>query len=84
MWGIPDYYLKGILDLIRGEDGKIDILDFKAQSRPEPENSALECYRRQLAIYSHIVKEKKGIEPAARSSTGLEKKINPRRLLTLY
>jgi DNA helicase-2/ATP-dependent DNA helicase PcrA len=59
-----NYYLKGILDLIRGEDGKIDILDFKAQPRPEPENSALECYRRQLAVYSHIVKEKKGIEPA--------------------
>ncbi len=63
----PDYYLKGILDLIRGENGKLDILDFKAQTRPDDgdeDNPILESYRRQLSIYSHIVEKKKGIKPS--------------------
>lgn len=59
----PDYYLKGVLDLIRGEDGKIDILDFKSQAKPDDTSEVLENYRRQLAVYSHIVEKKKGIRP---------------------
>ena len=59
-----DYFLKGILDLIAGDDGSINILDFKAQSRPLPDSPAIENYRRQLAIYSHIVEKKKGVRPA--------------------
>jgi len=59
-----DYYLKGILDLIAGDDGSINILDFKAQARPDPHSSVLDNYRRQLAVYSHIVEKKKGVRPA--------------------
>jgi len=59
-----DYYLKGILDLIAGDDGSISVLDFKAQARPDPTSSVLDNYRRQLAIYSHIVEKKKGVRPA--------------------
>jgi DNA helicase-2/ATP-dependent DNA helicase PcrA len=58
-----DYYLKGILDLISGDDGSINILDFKAQARPDPTSPVLENYRRQLAVYSHIVEKKRGIKP---------------------
>jgi DNA helicase-2/ATP-dependent DNA helicase PcrA len=60
----PDYYLKGVLDLIQGEDGKIDILDFKSQAKPNPTSPTLENYRRQLAVYAHIVEKKKGIKPS--------------------
>lgn len=59
-----DYYLKGILDLIAGDDGSVSILDFKAQSRPSPESAAIENYRRQLAVYAHIVEKKRGVRPA--------------------
>ena len=58
-----DYYLKGVLDLIQGDNGKIDILDFKSQKRPEAESKIMESYKKQLAIYSHIVEKKKGIKP---------------------
>lgn len=58
-----DYYLKGVLDLIAGDDGSINILDFKAQSRPLPDSPAIENYRRQLAIYSHIIEKKSGAPP---------------------
>lgn len=59
-----DYYLKGILDLIAGDDGSLSILDFKAQSRPSPYSTALENYRRQLAVYSYIVEKRRGVKPA--------------------
>jgi len=59
-----DYYLKGILDLISGDDGSVSILDFKAQSRPSPDSPAIENYLRQLAVYSHIVEKKRGVRPA--------------------
>jgi DNA helicase II / ATP-dependent DNA helicase PcrA len=58
-----DYYLKGILDLITGKDGKIDILDFKSQKRPEDESKVIDNYRKQLAVYSYIVEKKRKIKP---------------------
>jgi DNA helicase II / ATP-dependent DNA helicase PcrA len=58
-----DYYLKGILDLITGEDGKVDILDFKSQKRPEDESKVIDNYRKQLAVYSYIVEKKRKIKP---------------------
>lgn len=58
-----DYYLKGILDLIRGEDGKIDILDFKSQKRPDDNSPFIENYKKQLAIYSYMVEKKRQIKP---------------------
>ena len=58
-----DYLLKGVLDLIQGDNGKINILDFKSQKRPEDESKIIESYKKQLAIYSHIIEKKKGIKP---------------------
>lgn len=58
-----DYYLKGILDLIAGEDGKIDILDFKSQKRPDDNSKVIENYKKQLAVYSYIVEKKRQIKP---------------------
>lgn len=58
-----DYLLKGVLDLIQGDDEKINILDFKSQKRPEEGSKVLDSYKKQLAIYSHMVEKKKGIKP---------------------
>ncbi|MCX6146349.1 MAG: ATP-dependent DNA helicase, partial [Candidatus Kapabacteria bacterium] len=61
------YILKGTIDLIRGENGTIEIIDFKSEKvKPDPDNPldkpVLEQYKRQLEIYSHIVEEKNNIK----------------------
>lgn len=59
-----DYILKGTIDLIRNDNGHVDIVDFKAEKKPDI-NSAegdehLKRYKRQLQIYAHIVEQKYG------------------------
>ena len=60
----PEYILKGTIDLIRGADGSVEILDFKTEKKPdvnEGEGRArLERYRRQLEVYAHIIEERYG------------------------
>jgi DNA helicase-2/ATP-dependent DNA helicase PcrA len=58
-----EYYLKGILDLISGDNGKVDILDFKSQKRPEDDSKVIDNYRKQLAVYSYMVEKKRQIKP---------------------
>ncbi len=60
-----EYILKGKIDLIRGENGLIDIIDFKSDARkPDVNNPSdaprLSQYRRQLEIYAHILEERFG------------------------
>lgn len=60
-----EYILKGKIDLIRGENGKIDIIDFKSDARKPDVNDPndaprLSQYRRQLEIYAHILEAKYG------------------------
>jgi DNA helicase II / ATP-dependent DNA helicase PcrA len=58
------YILKGTIDLIRGEDDTVEILDFKAEKKPDLFSSdgkaKIERYRRQLEVYAHIVEERTG------------------------
>lgn len=60
-----DYILKGVIDLVRGENDTVEIIDFKSErikpdvNDPE-ERETLSRYRRQLEIYSHIVEERTG------------------------
>ena len=58
------YLLKGHVDLIRGEDGTLEIVDFKSEKKPdlfnEPEKVAR--YRRQLEVYAHIIEGRTGHE----------------------
>lgn len=58
----PDYILDGTIDLIRGRDGTVEILDFKASRKPDMQRDAelLERYRRQLHLYAHLVEERTG------------------------
>lgn len=56
----PEYIIEGKIDLIRGEDGTVEIVDFKAERKPDmvKMSAKLEQYRRQLHIYAHLVEER--------------------------
>ncbi len=56
----PEYIIEGKIDLIRGEDGTVEIVDFKAERKPDivKMRAKLEQYRRQLHIYAHLVEER--------------------------
>ena len=57
-----DYILTGTIDLLRGKDNTVEIVDFKTERKPDvnsPEDrEKLDRYRRQLEIYAHIVEER--------------------------
>ncbi len=56
------YILKGSVDLIRGEDGTVELIDFKSERKPDLEKSQerLRQYQRQLEVYAHLVEERTG------------------------
>ena len=58
----PEYIIEGKIDLIRGEGNTVEIVDFKAERKPdlERQRERLERYRRQLHIYAHLVEERTG------------------------
>ncbi|WP_289298860.1 ATP-dependent helicase [Corynebacterium guaraldiae] len=58
----PDYILDGTIDLIKGKDGTVEIVDFKATRKPDmvKDSDTLERYRRQLHVYAHLVEERTG------------------------
>ena len=57
-----DYILTGKIDLIRGKDGTVEIVDFKTENKPdmnsEEGKEKLRRYERQLEIYAHIIQER--------------------------
>lgn len=56
-----DYILKGVIDLIQGQDDTVEIVDFKATKKPKDfKKGRLDLYQRQLEVYAHIVEEKYG------------------------
>lgn len=57
-----NYILKGSIDLIRGENETVEIIDFKSEKKPDlfKEKDRLESYKRQLQLYAHLVEEKTG------------------------
>lgn len=58
------YYLTGIIDVLLGEDGKWELLDFKANQRiDDADNLRLQNYKLQLATYGRAIEEKLGIRP---------------------
>lgn len=58
----PEYILLGKVDLIQGDRNTVEIVDFKAEKKPDIQNNAEEInrYKRQLEIYAHLVEEKTG------------------------
>lgn len=62
----PEYIVAGTIDLIRGEGGTVEIVDFKSEKKPDlfadskSYNDRLESYRRQLHLYAHLVQQRTG------------------------
>jgi DNA helicase-2/ATP-dependent DNA helicase PcrA len=57
------YILTGRVDLLLGEDDKLELLDFKSQPRPEADDRRLAHYHQQLLIYAHILEQRYGQRP---------------------
>lgn len=61
-----DYILKGTIDLIEGENGTVELVDFKSGDKPDVnttdlrQRKVLNQFRRQLEIYAHLVEERTG------------------------
>ena len=56
------YLLKGHVDLIRGEEGTVELVDFKSETKPDlvSEREKVDRYRRQLEVYAHIIEGRTG------------------------
>lgn len=59
-----DYIIEGKIDLIRGENGTVEIVDFKSEKRPDKRLKAnqekIEKYHNQLNVYAALVEERTG------------------------
>lgn len=56
------YILKGSVDLIKGQDGTVEIVDFKSEKKPdmEKDSSRIQHHQKQLEVYAHLVEERTG------------------------
>lgn len=56
------YILKGKIDLIQGENDTLELVDFKAEKKPDlfKEKEKINIYRHQLEVYAHIVEGRFG------------------------
>ena len=59
-----DYILTGKVDLIRGHNDTVEVVDFKTEKKPDlvDQREHINNYRRQLEVYGHIVQERLGLE----------------------
>ena len=59
------YILAGKVDLIQGEDGTIEVVDFKSERKLDvndpKDRERLNQYRRQLEVYAHIFEQRTGL-----------------------
>lgn len=57
-----DYIIEGKIDLVKGADGTVELIDFKSEKKPDMEKmrDRLEHYRRQLHIYAHLIEQRTG------------------------
>ena len=58
-----NYILTGRVDLLMGDDNKIELLDFKSQMKPKEDARRVASYHQQLLIYAHILEERYGKRP---------------------
>lgn len=54
------YILSGKVDLLMGDDGKLELLDFKTSPRPKDSPELIAAYERQLCTYAHILERRQG------------------------
>ena len=66
-----DYILKGIIDLIEGENNTVELVDFKSGDKPdvnttdEYKRRILNQYRRQLEVYAYLIEQRYGHKVSA-------------------
>lgn len=59
-----NYILKGTIDLIKGENDTVELIDFKSGDKPDVNSNEpiiarlLIQYRRQLEVYAHLIEER--------------------------
>lgn len=58
----PDYIIEGKIDLVKGENGTVELVDFKSEKKPDmvKMRDHLEHYRRQLHIYAYLIEKRTG------------------------
>ena len=56
----PDYIIEGKIDLVKGENGTVELVDFKSEKKPDMEKmrDRLEHYRRQLHVYAYLIEQR--------------------------
>jgi DNA helicase-2/ATP-dependent DNA helicase PcrA len=57
------YILAGKVDLLMGQDGKLELLDFKTSEKPSASPDLMAAYERQLCTYAHILERRYGKTP---------------------
>lgn len=66
-----DYILKGKIDLVEGEEGTVELVDFKSGEKPdvnttdEYKRKILNQYRRQLEVYAYLIEQHYGHKVSA-------------------
>ena len=66
-----DYILEGKIDLIEGENGTVELVDFKSGEKPdvntndEYKRKILNQYRRQLEVYAYLIEQRYGHKVSA-------------------
>ena len=66
-----DYILKGTIDLVEGENGTVELVDFKSGEKPDVNTNdafkrrILNQYRRQLEIYAYLIEQRYGHKVSA-------------------
>lgn len=57
-----NYIIDGKVDLIRGDNDTVEIVDFKSQRKPDmiKDRKQIEHYRQQLYIYAYLVEKRTG------------------------
>ena len=60
----PDYIIEGKIDLVKGDDNTVEIVDFKSEKKPDmsADSARIEHYRRQLNIYAYLVEQRTGLK----------------------
>lgn len=58
----PDYIIEGKIDLVKGKNGTVELVDFKSEKKPDmvKMKERLEHYRRQLHIYAYLIEKRTG------------------------
>lgn len=57
------YIMNGKIDLLLGQDNKLELLDFKSQTKPEKNDPSIDRIKKQLNLYAYILKERYAKEP---------------------